>query len=248
MKLLLPATLAFLLTSPATFAQLAPLGLEGAVGRSNLLDFTRGLPAMLPNGTEGNIVGSPYVDHRWLPGRLEVPNARPLPPVALKYDVLHHRLLMRPMLSERPDSLELDDYRVVGFMLSEPATPLGPGRERRFRRFEESPVPLQRNRYVEVLHQGRYVVLIYRYKTLIPADLQAAYNSGNRFPTIVDHSEYYLRLPDGQLRSIKLTSKALQQGAPELAQSLQASLRNRTPSSEADWGQVLDMADPPIVK
>lgn len=248
MKLLLPATLALLLISPVTFAQLAPTGLEGAVGQSNLLDFTRGLPAMLPNGTEGNIVGSPYVDRRWLSGRLEVPNARPLPPVALKYDVLHQRLLMRPMLSNRPDSLELDDYRVVGFVLVEPATPLGPGRERRFRRFEESPVPVQRNRYVEVLHQGRYAVLIYRYKTLIPADLQVAYSSGRRFPTIVDHTEYYLRSPEGQLRAIRLTAKALQQGAPELAPSLQASLRTRTPGSEADWGQVLDVADPSSAK
>ena len=248
MKLLLPATLALLLTNSVTFAQMGPTGLEGAVGQSNLLDFTRGLPAMLPNGMEGNMVGSPYIDNRWLPARLDVPNARPLPPVALKYDVLHHRLLMRPQLSERPDSLELDDYRIAGFVLSEPATPLGPGRQRRFRRFEESSVPVQRTGYVEVLHQGRYAVLIYRRKTLLPADLQVAYGTGRRVPTIVDHTEYYLRTPDGQLQSLKLSLKSLQQQGPELAPALQVTLKTRTPSTEAEWGRVLDLADPAAAK
>ena len=122
MKLLLPGTLILLLASPAAFAQQAPMGSEGAAGQSNLRDFARGLPAVLPSGMEGNVIGSPYADNRWLLARLDVPNARPLPPVALKYDVLRHRLLMRPQLSNRPDSLELDDARVAGFVLLEPAT------------------------------------------------------------------------------------------------------------------------------
>lgn len=246
MKLLLFYTLTLLLVGPIAFAQQASAGLEGAGGQSNLRDFTRGLPAMLPNGTEEDVVGSPYADNRWLSARLEVPNARPLPPVVLKYDVLGRRLLMRPQLSDRPDSLVLDDARVAGFVLSEPATPLGPGRQRRFRRFEESPVPIQRTSYVEVLHQGRYGVLIHRRKTLIPADLQGAYNAGRRSPTIVDHTEYYLRTPEGQLRPLKLSLKALQQGAPALAMALHAAAKVRNPSSEADWAAVLDATDPAL--
>ena len=248
MNLLLPITLVLLLASPAAFAQQTPMGLEGAAGQSNLRDLARGLPAVLPSGTEEAMIGSPYADNRWLPARLDVPNARPLPPVALKYDVLHRRLLMRPQLNGRPDSLELDDARVAGFVLSEPATPLGPGRQRRFRRFEDSPVPMQRSSYVEVLHQGRYAVLIYRRKTVLPADLQAAYSTGQRAAIIVDHTEYYLRTPEGQLRSLKLTSKALQLGAPDLAPALQVALRTRTPGSEADWARVLDTADPATTK
>ncbi|MET4073556.1 hypothetical protein [Hymenobacter sp. UYCo722] len=248
MKLLLPGTLALLLASPLAFAQQAPMGLEGAAGQSNLRDFARGLPAVLPNGVEEGVVGSPYADNRWLLARLDVPHARPLPPVALKYDVLHHRLLMRPQLSGRPDSLELDDARVAGFVLSEPATPLGPGRQRRFRRFEESPVPVQRTSYVEVLHQGRYTVLIHRRKTLIPAELPSAYNAGHSAATIVDHTDYYLRTPEGQLRPLKLSLKALQQGAPALASALQAAVQSRMPGSEADWGLVLDVADPAAAK
>ena len=244
MKLFLPGAIVLLLASPAAFAQQAPAGLEGAAGQSNLRDLVRGLPAVLPSGTEESVAGSPYADNRWLPARLDVPNARPLPPVALKYDVLHHRLLMRPQLSGRPDSLELDDARVAGFVLSEPATPLGPGRQRRFRRFEESPVPVQRTTYVEVLHQGRYAVLIHRRKTLIPADLQSAYNSGRRTSSITDYTSYYLLTPEGQLRSLKLSLKALQHEAPALAPALQAAVQARKPSSEADWGLVLDMADP----
>lgn len=248
MKLLLSAALSLLLAGPAAFAQQAPAGLEGAAGLSNLRDFARGLPAVLPNGTEAGAVGSPYADNRWLPARLDVPNARPLPAVALKYDVLHHRLLMRPQLSGRPDSLELDDARVAGFVLSEPAMPLGPGRQRRFRRFEESPVPVQRTSYVEVLHQGRYAVLIHRRKTLVPAELPSAYSTGHHAPTIVDHTDYYLRTPEGQLRPLKLSLKALQQEAPALAPALQAAVQARKPGTEADWGLVLDLADPAATK
>ena len=244
MKLFLPYALILLLASPVTFAQQAPAGFEGAAGQSNLRDFVRGVPTVLPNGTEEGVAGSPYADNRWLPARLDVSNARPLPPVALKYDVLHHRLLMRPQLSDRPDSLELDDARVAGFVLSEPATPLGPGRQRRFRRFTESPVPMQRTSYVEVLHQGRYAVLIHYRKTLVPAELPSAYNAGRRFPTIADHTDYYLRTPEGELRPLKLSLKALQQEAPALAPALQAAVKARKPSSEADWALVLDQADP----
>ncbi|GAA4020979.1 hypothetical protein GCM10022409_00700 [Hymenobacter glaciei] len=248
MKLLLLGTLALLLGRSVASAQLAPTGLEGAAGESNLRDFTRGLPAVLPSGTEERVVGSPYADSRWLPARLDVYNARPLPPVSLKYDVLGRRLLIRPQLSGRPDSLVLDDTRVAGFVLLEPATPLGPGRQRRFRRFEESAVPLQRLSYVEVLHQGRYALLIYRHKTLIPPDVQSAYNTGRRAPTIVDHTEYYLRTPEGRLQPLKLSLKALQQGAPTLATALQAAVQALKPNSEADWGVVLDVADPPAAK
>ena len=248
MKLLFSGALALLLAGPVAFAQLAPAGLEGAAGQSNLRDLVRGLPAVLPTGAEAGVMGSPYADNRWLPARLDVPNARPLPLVALKYDVLHHRLLMRPQLSGRPDSLELDDARVAGFVLSEPATPLGPGRERRFRRFEESPVPGQRTSYVEVLHQGRYAVLIHRRKTLAPAELPSAYSTGRRAPTIVDYTDYYLRTPEGQLRPLKLSLKALKQEAPALAPALQAAVQTRKPSTEADWGLVLDLADPAAAK
>ena len=225
------------------------MGLEGAAGQSNLRDSARGLPAVLPNGTEEGMVGSPYADARWLPARLDEFNARPLPAVALKYDVLHHRLLMRPQLSGRPDSLELDDTRVTGFVLTEPATPLGPGRPgRRFCRFEESPVAAQRTSYVEVLHQGRYALLIHRRKTLVPADVQTPYNTGRRAPAIVDHTDYFLRTPEGQLQPLRLSLRALQQTAPALTEALKVAAAAQRPRTAADWGQVLDLADPTAAK
>ena len=248
MKFILPCTLALLLAGHAVSAQLASPGLEGAAGESNLRDFVRGLPAAVPNSASEGVIGSPYADRRWLPARLVVAHALPMPPLMLKYDVLRHHLLMRRSLSGSSDSLELDDTRVAGFVLSEPASPLGPGRQRPFRRFEESPVPAQRVHYVEVLHQGRFALLIYRRKTLLPADKQAAYNTGHRYDTIIDHTAYFISTPEGELRPVKLALRPLQQAAPALAQALQIAVQARKPATETDWAAVLDSADPAVVR
>ena len=85
---------------------------------------------------------------------------------------------------------------MAGFVLTEPTTPLGPGRQRRFCRFEKSPVAAQRTSYVEVLPQGRYALLIHHRKTLVPADVQTPYNTERRAPAIIDHTDYFLRTPD----------------------------------------------------
>ena len=105
----------------------------------------------------------------------------------------------------------------------------------------------QRTSYVEVLHQGRYALLIHRRKTLVPADVQTPYNTGRRAPAIVDHTDYFLRTPEGQLQPLRLSLRALQQTAPALTEALKVAAAQR-PRTAADWGQVLDLADPTAAK
>ena len=54
---------------------------------------------MVPHGSSGSIVGSPYLDKRWLLARLRMSNNLPLAPVPIKVDILNQRLLMRPVNS-----------------------------------------------------------------------------------------------------------------------------------------------------
>ncbi|TGE29098.1 hypothetical protein [Hymenobacter metallicola] len=161
-------------------------------------------------------------------------NKVPLAAVPLKYDVLNRRLLMRPV-SRPNDSLQLDDKLVAGFEIEEPADGLSPARRRLFRRFSEAATPAQRADYVEVLHEGNYVLLKHYDKTLRKANFQGAYSSGQRYDEIEDKLTYYLRRPDGSLTPVKLVAKAMQTAAPALAATLKSTPDAEKAKTEADW-------------
>lgn len=247
MKLLLPVLASLLLAPQAARAQATTLTQQGLAAQNNLNDLVKGLPTVLPRGESEGTLGSPYADDRWLPARLDLLNGRPLAPVPVKYDVLEHRLLMRTV--ERPtESLQLDDQRVRGFVLEEPATARGPARPRVFRRFLEAPLATQRTDYVEVLHEGRYALLKHYRKTLRRADYQGAYSSGQRSDEIEDHTTYYLLAPGGAPQPLKLALRPLQATAPPLATALKAAAAAQRPQTEADWAAVLRTADPAPAK
>lgn len=214
----------------------------GAAAQANLNALVNGSPTVVPRGSLEPTKGSPYADNRWLPARLRMTNNVPLAPVPLKYDVLNQRLLMRPV--NRPnDSLQLNDRLLASFELEEPAlTPTGT-RKRLFRRFNEAPEPTQRTDYVEVLHEGRYSLLKRYGKALRKADFSGAYSTDRRYDEIEDKPTYYLRCPNGSVEAVKLTLKAMQTAAPELAAALKAAPRSSSAKTEAEWAAILAAAD-----
>ena len=238
--------LTIMLAGTSAHAQHATSAMDGAAAQRNLQSLTQGSAAVLPRGGSEGLIGSPYVDKRWLPTQIRLTNNQPLAPVLVKFDVLDHRLLMRKP-APSTDSLQLDDSRVVSFVLLEPATPLSPGRQRVFRRFAEAPLPKLRPDYVEVLHEGRYALLVHRAKTMKKADYQGAYSTHSHFDEIEDHVVYYLRNPDATVQPVKLTLKALQTAMPPLADALKTAVA-RSPKTEADWAAVLNTADPAPTK
>ncbi|UYZ64591.1 hypothetical protein [Hymenobacter weizhouensis] len=240
-RLLLPRTGLLLLAGLlplAALAQQPSIEQSGTAAQANLNSLVAGSPAVVPRGEAYGTIGSPYADPRWLPARITLTSKVPLAPVPLKYDVLNRRLLMRPV--NRPaDSLVLDDRTVVRFELEEPG-----GRRRLFRRFEEAPVPTQRPDYVEVLHEGKYTLLKRYAKAVQKADYQGAYSADRRFDEVLDRPTYYLRRPDGSAVPVKLSLKALQAAAPELAPALKSAPNASAAKTEAEWAAVLAAADP----
>ena len=214
----------------------------GMAAQSNLDALVAGSPTVVPRGGSEGVMGSPYVDNRWLPAYITLANKVPLAPIPLKYDVLNRRLLMRPIT--RPnDSLQLDDQRVVRFELEEPSSAQSKTR-RVFRRFEEAPEPKYRASYVEVLHEGRYSLLKHYNKVLRKANNSAAYSTGERYDELEDKNTYYLRLPNATVTPIKLNSKALQSAAPALAPKLRESAAAKTAKTDVEWVAVLEAIDP----
>lgn len=232
----------FLLLVCATAARgQQPISQAGAAGQANLDALANGAAAVLPNSGSYGLIGSPYVDSRWLPARLQMASGLPLAPVPLKYDVLNRRLLMLPY--NRKDSLILDDRRLVSFELQEPARGAQPARLRKFRRFAEAPVATQKAEYVEVLHEGSYSLLKRYAKTLRKANYQGAYSSGERYDEVEDKTTYYLRRPDGVVVPVKLGLKPLQAAAPALAEALKSAPGAATAKTEADWAAVMAAVD-----
>lgn len=242
----LPLLWGFFLLSAAAHAQQGAFQ-DGPAAQANLNNLAAGAPTVVPTGASEGTKGSAYADGRWLQAQLTLSNGLPLAPVPLKYDVLGHRLLMRAPARPK-DTLQLDDRQVVRFVLQEPASALGPARQRVFRRFLEAPHPQQRADYVEVLHEGRYTLVKHHVKTLTKANAQGAYNNGNRYDEIVDRSVYYLRTPDAELIPVKLVLKALQSAAPALAPALKTAVAAQKPKTEGDWAAVFATLDPSPAK
>lgn len=228
------------LIGSVAYAQMPSMKQAGNAAQANLDALIDGSPTVLPRGGAYGTKGSPYLDERWLPARLKMSSKIALAPVPLKFDVLTHQLLMKPI--NRPnDSLLLDDRLLIGFELDEPATPFAPTRSRTFRRFLEAPEPRQQIEYVEVLYQGRYTLLKRYLKQLTRANYQQAYGSGQRYNVIEDKDQYYLLRPDKELVPLKLTLKMLQAAAPELA--LKTVPGVNTARTDAEWAAVLAAAE-----
>ncbi|RSK29558.1 hypothetical protein [Hymenobacter metallilatus] len=232
--------LAILLAATAQ-AQQAPIGQVGAAAQANLDALTTGAATVVPRSGAYGTIGSPYLDKRWLPGRLQMTNGVPMAPVPLKYDVLNHRLMMLPL--NRRDSLLLDDRKLASFQLEEPAINATGIRLRTFRRFLEAPEAALRSEYVEVLHSGKYTLLKRHIKQLRKANYQGPYSSGEQYDQIDDKSNYFLLRPDARLVPVKLTLKAMQAAAPELAQALKAAPGASSAKAEEEWVAVLATVD-----
>ncbi|WP_201984671.1 hypothetical protein [Hymenobacter rubidus] len=206
---------------------------------ANINELTKGATHLLTR--RPNLIGSPFAEDKWLIANVLMNNKLSLRPMLLKYDVLEHRLIMRqPEPSQ--DSIELDDRQVASFVLNEPASNLGPARQRLFRRFEEAPRFRQRD-YVEVLHEGRYALLKHYQKKIKSDSFQGFASNGIPPDEIVDESLYYLRTPEGTLTPVKLSLKALQTAAPALSDALKTAAAKK-PRTEAEWSAVLNAADP----
>ena len=235
-----------LLVSAAAVAQSSlppPVEQTGAAARDNIDALGRGDAAVVRKPTSAGVIGTPYVDNRWLLARLTLSTKVPLAPVPLKYDVLNQRLLMRPF--NRPtDSLQLDDRAVTRFELDDPVAGTTTVRKRLFRRFEEAPMPNQRTDYVEVLHEGRYSLLKRYVKLMRKANNTGAYNTGQQYDQVEDRNVYYLRRPDASLIPLKLSAKTLQAAMPDLATALKESTAAQKAKTDIEWANVLDALDP----
>ena len=248
MKALLPLATLFILTAP-TYAQSNANALTtGAAGQENLNALVRGAPTVVPDTRYEGLRGSPYVVARWLPATITMTRSHVvLPPVALKYDVFRHRLLMRT--PPKGDSLQLDENLIESFVLTDALLPnpaTGRPAERYFRRFLEAPELQQRLEFVEVLHAGKYALLKRYVRKLEKADYQGAYNTDRRYDELTSKEEYYLRRPDGKLELLKPTLKALESAAPRLAGALKAEADKQKTNgkSEVDLVRLLDVVDP----
>ncbi|GAB3290618.1 hypothetical protein [Hymenobacter tenuis] len=190
-------------------------------------------------GRTDGVEGSPYADKRWLQANLTMSSQVPLAPVPLKYDVLNQRLIMRKQ-GTSTDSIQLDDRLLLSFVLQEPATATSPARSRVFRRFTEAPVQQHRTQFVEVLHEGKYVLLKQHLKAVRKAPVRSGYGVDVQSAQVEDVSVYYVRRPNAEVVPVKLNMKSLTAAAPALAPAL----KGAKPATEADWVARLAQADP----
>lgn len=233
-----------LLSAAASQAQVSqvPTSGSGVMAQENINSIVRGGQGYTIDTRYQGVVGSPYAIARWLPAIVTTDHDVQLQPVLLKYDVVQQLLYVRQ--PTRADSMLLNENRVKSFVLTDPA---GVVPERRFRRFAEAPEPAQAREFVEVLHESKYVVLKQYQKKLEHADYKGAYSQDKRYDELVTKETYYLRQPDGKVVPLnKLTLKALQSAAPELAAKLKSEAdRNKSiGKSEADLMALMRVVDP----
>jgi len=206
--------------------------------QENLNSIVKGSAGMTMDNRYEGITGTPYLVPRWLSATVTTRQKKVVEALPLKYDVLGQHLLMRD--PQKGDSMLLDDNAIASFVLSDPSRI---PEKREFRRFLEAPNPAQAREFVEVLHQGKHTLLKQYSKEIQKASYKGAYGADRRSDDIRDKTTYYLLSAGKAAVPVKLSLKALQAAAPELAAALKDEASKRPARTEVDLVAVLAAVD-----
>lgn len=206
--------------------------------QENLNSIVKGSAGMTMDNRYEGITGTPYLVPRWLSAAVTTRQKKVVDALPLKYDVLGQHLWMRD--PQKGDSMLLDDNAIASFVLSDPSRV---PEKREFRRFLEAPNPAQSREFVEVLHQGKYTLLKQYSKEIRKASYKGAYGADRRSDDILDKTTYYLVGTNKAAAPVKLSLKALQAAAPELAAALKDEASQRPAKTEADLVALLAAVD-----
>lgn len=147
--------------------------------------------------------GTACVFDKWYPTDIYFMNGTKFEHQPCKFDIYKQQDLVVLRKAKR-DSIILQNESIKAFEIYNEDTE----KKHLFKKFM-----LDKNNHValfcEVLHEGKYSLILYKEKTLLAADFKGAYSVERFYDEFLIDSEYYMVDSDNQVIKIKKSEKAL---------------------------------------
>ncbi len=209
--ILLNLTMLFLLLSTLSLAQ-TPTQTQ-AISIEN--DLKKILPGGSYNLAGNNMIravgnksygfeGTPCVFDEWYPTDIYLKDGFKHEKVPTKLDIFKEQELVA-LRKESGDSIVVDDRVVSYFEMTNTSS----GQKYVFKRYTVN--NSKTDKFCEVLHEGKYSIIVHHMKTLLAADFQGAQSAGRYYDKFLSAVEFYIVTPDKEVVKVKKSKKGLLQ-------------------------------------
>lgn len=182
------------------------------------------------------VLGSPFLSDIWNTGTVVLTNGKSFHNVLLKIDLYGNEIIAR---RQSGDSIIILANSIRKVSLTDVQT----GRKYHFEKASSitGEQPGLHENYLDVLHQGKYMLLAERRKIRIKATASThGYSPNKPYDEFVNETVYFIRKPDQPLEKIKLTRKGLLDVFPDHQQEIKSfiSQKQLNPKDEAHAIQI----------
>jgi hypothetical protein len=179
-----------------------------ALGSDNI----NGMVRKFDSRYEG-IRGTPYLVDYWNTGTIVLKNGRSFNNVPVKMDLYGYEVISKRATG---DSILIKASSVDKVVLTEALTALS----HTFRKWQD--LGAAKAGYADILHEGKYMLLAERKKTLIKANYAGAYSANRPYDEFVDEVNFYVKRGEHTPEKIKLSRKAILDVFPDHQQELKS--------------------------
>lgn len=163
------------------------------------------------------IMGSPFLFNYWNTGSITLANGKLITNVPLKIDLYGNQVIAK---RQSGDSIIVNSNTIQKVLLTDVIT----GKKYAFHKL--STLTGQNSSlqeiYVDVLHEGKYILVAERKKKLVKADYEGAYSTGKAYDEFINEASYFVKKPDQSMDKIKLTKKSIIDLFPDHQQALKS--------------------------
>lgn len=169
----------------------------------DLQDISAGkfIIAASPDALYEGVKGTPYFNEKWQPGDVAFSDGTGIIQISIRYNIYKDELEFKNSTSGQ--TFIIHRNIIDGFRFSDAGDTVN------FKYFSLKPEKQEEKSCVQVLYDGKTMLLLKHKKQFIKADYQGAYAAGNKYDEYLNDIDYFLVKTDGPIQKIKLNKRSV---------------------------------------
>ncbi len=169
----------------------------------DLQDFSAGkyITTTSPDALYEGLKGTPYFNEKWQPGDVAFSDGTEIIQISIRYNVYKDELEFKNSTSGQ--TFIINRNIIDGFRFSDADDTVN------FTYLSLNPEKHEEKSCVQVLYDGKTMLLLKHKKQFIKADYQGAYATGNKYDEYLNDHDYFLVKTDGSIQKMKLNKRSV---------------------------------------
>lgn len=169
----------------------------------DLQDFSAGkfIITTSPDALYEGVKGTPYFNEKWQPGDIAFTDGTEIVQINIRYNIYKDELEFKNSTSGQ--TFIIDRNMIDGFRFPDTGDTVN------FKYFSLKPDKKEEKSCVQVLYDGKTMLLLKHKKQFIKADYQGAYAAGNKYDEYLNDNDYLLVKADGSVLKMKLNKRSV---------------------------------------